>query len=470
MSENFKLLKTILLIVLFFFSYANARSNYEKSVVRISSTLSLYDYKNPWKDPARKNIVGTGVIIENHYILTNAHVVSNAKKIEIKKSNENKSYYAKIKYISHQADLALLEIYNKKFFKNTKALKISQDIKIGDKVIVAGYPLSDLRLSSKKGNIRKIKYESYSLSNEDLLALELNITLKEGNSGGPILNKNGQIIGLVMQMPKDSSSTAYAIPSFIINTFFTDIEDKKIDGFHSNSNSYQYLENKTLQNYYKIKEAGMLVTDIDAQEKQLKVDDIITKINGYKISNISKLKFFSQFHKKTVNQSIPLSILRNQKIIKIDYKLYNSNKLIAQEFNKKPRYFIFGGLVFTPITRNYLQSIGMKQYEMNMLFYEQKRTLQKEEPVAWMETKFPHEINKGYISKVEIVDKVNDIKVKSFSHFVKLIKDSKEKYILIEFIKKQSVLLKKDEAMRSFLEINDNQKNKEEKNVDKSFI
>ena len=98
----------------------------------------------------------------------------------------------------------------------------------------------------------------------------------------------------------------------------------------------------------------------------------------------------------------------------------------------------------------------MKQYEMDMLFYEQKRTLQMEEPVAWMETKFPNEINKGYVSKVEIVDKVNNIKVKSFSHFVKLIKDSKEKYIMIDFIKKQSVLFKKDEALNSFLEINDN--------------
>ncbi len=265
-------LKTILILLFFSFFCINAQASYEKSVVKISSTVSLYDYKYPWKDAKRKDITGSGVIIKEQYILTAAHVVSNAKTVEIEKSNESKKYYAKIKYISHQADLALLEVYDKNFFENTEVLNISTKFKNKDEIIVAGYPFGENKLSSKKGNISKLEYYSYALSNEKLLALNMDISLNHGNSGGPILNKNGHIVGIAMQKNKNSDDTAYAISSFIINTFFTDIKDGKVDGFHSNSNDYQYLQNQTLREYYKVQEYGILVTHTDIREKQLKVN------------------------------------------------------------------------------------------------------------------------------------------------------------------------------------------------------
>ncbi len=444
-------MKLKVVFVFMFFLTTFAFANLEKSVVRISSTLSLYDYKEPWKETKQKDIVGSGVIIKNNYILTSAHVVTNAKIIEIKKSGSLKKYFAKIKYISYQADLALLEIYDKNFFKDTKALKINSQVKKEDKIKIAGYPFSRNKLLVKSGNISSLEYMAYSFSNEKLLALKLNVDAKEGNSGGPILDNNGQIIGIAIQIPKKSKNIAYATPSVIIKTFLEDIKDKKVDGSHSNSNSYQYLENPNLQSYYKVDKNAILVTDIDLEEKQLKVDDIILKVNGK--NPLSLDEFLFNFQKRVITDRIKLELLRDTKVLNIEYKLYQSKKLINQEFASKPRYYIFGGLVFTPITRNYLQAIGMKQYVMDLLFYEQKSSLERQEIVAWMERKFLHKINKGYHSKVEIVHKVNDIKVKNFEHFTKLIEESKEEYIVIDFIKKQRVIFNKEEAIKSFLEI-----------------
>ena len=135
-------------------------------------------------------------------------------------------------------------------------------------------------------------------------------------------------------------------------------------------------------------------------------------------------------------------------ILNIEYKLKYSKKLVYQEFESKPRYFNLAGLYFTPITRNYLQTLGMKQYEMNMLFYEQKRSLESQEKVAWIETKSLNDLNKGYDSKVEIVHSVNGVKVKSFEHFISLIKNIKEKYIVIDFLKKQRVILDMDQVKK----------------------
>lgn len=442
--------KYILILCVFFF-FNELFANYEKSVVRINSKVSIYDYTKPWKKAKEKTVIGSGVILENKYILTAAHVVLNAKVIEVKKSNDSKKYYGKIKYISPQADLALIEMYKKSFFKETEALRINKSVKEKDKIKVVGYSLGGNNFLVKKGYISKIKYHPYDISNEEFESLQIKAEINPGDSGGAVLNNKDEILGISIQRVKDSKNIGYAVPSSIINTFLRDIKDKKVDGFHGNSNIYQNLDNETIKKYYKTRNTGVLVVDIDIEEKQLKVNDIIIRANGYKIS--SKSKLFSFFHKKQVGESLLLSVFRNERIVNIDYRLNYSKGLLHQEFIEKPRYFIFGGLVFTPLTRNYLQSIGMTQYEMDMLFYEQKRSLEYNEPLAWIERKFSHNINKGYNSKVEIVDKVNNIKVKDINHFINIIESSKEKFIVIDFIKKQRVILEKREAIKSFQEI-----------------
>lgn len=436
-------------LFLFLFLFHNTLiADYKQSVVRISSSLQSYDYKKPWEPQKSKNITGSGVIIKNKYILTAAHVVLGAKTIQVTKSAQKKKYYAKVKYISPQADLALLELFDKSFFKGTKSLNFSKKIKTKQKVLALGYPNSRKSLLIKKGTISKVKHHTYFLSNESFLALHLNINIARGNSGGPILNKNNEIIGIAMQIPKAGSNKAYAVPLYIINTFLEDIKDGKVDGFHSNSNSYQYLENQILQEYYKTDEVGMLVTGLDLEEEQLKVDDIILKINSKKVSKLGKRAFYFAFHSKPASKTIKLQIKRAGKLLNIDYKLNRTLKLVSQEFNKKPRFFVFEGLIFTPITRNYLQALGLKQFEINMLFYKEKRVEKLQEPVAWMDIKFPNKKNRGYISKVEIVDKVNETKVRSFNHFKNLVENSNEKYVVIDFVNKQRVVLEKEEIIK----------------------
>lgn len=369
-------------------------------------------------------------------------MVANAKTIIVTKNNEDKNYFARVKFISYQADLALLEPLDKHFFKDTKSLKLSQNIKISDKIKALGYPLSSYSLVTKNGKVLNIKQYPYIYSNEELMALELNVDIKSGNSGGAILNKNNDLVGISMQMPKNNLHKAYAVPTYIINTFLEDIKDNKIDGYHSNENTYQYISNPIQKEFLNTKQSGILVTSIDVQEKQLKEEDIILEVEEQKLSNLNEEKFKELFHSKVAGQTILMKIMRNKKIIKLKYTLNNSKKLINQEYNKKARYIVLDGLIFTPITRNYLQSIGLKQYEMNMLFYGQKKTKQYFEPVAWMQTKFSNKKNKGYDSKVEILKCVNEKEVRSFEHFKELIKNTKEKYLILEFLNHDKVVLK----------------------------
>lgn len=106
------------------------------SVVKIFSSVSFFNYKYPWQTAKVSKYIGSGAIIKDNQILTSAHVVSNARFIEIKRENDPKKYLAKIKYISHQADLALLEVKDKNFFNHTKPLLVNEKIKHRDAVTV----------------------------------------------------------------------------------------------------------------------------------------------------------------------------------------------------------------------------------------------------------------------------------------------------------------------------------------------
>ena len=125
--------KLLLILTLSILSFASTLPN--NSVVKIFTTSSYPNYLEPWENSTFSNATGSGVIIKDNQILTSAHVVSRAKFVEVQKENDSKKYEASVKYISNQTDLAIVEINDKSFFTNTKALEITEDVKIKDSVL-----------------------------------------------------------------------------------------------------------------------------------------------------------------------------------------------------------------------------------------------------------------------------------------------------------------------------------------------
>ena len=83
-----------------------------ESLVRIEATSQEPDYKTPWTGGEVGSGVGAGFVIEGDRIMTNAHVVSNARVLTVSKEGDPKPYPAKVLHIAHDCDLALLEVEN----------------------------------------------------------------------------------------------------------------------------------------------------------------------------------------------------------------------------------------------------------------------------------------------------------------------------------------------------------------------
>ena len=433
------------------------------AVVKIFASVSLPDYQHPWQSSKLIKYSGSGVVLNNHTILTSAHIVSQAKFIQISKNNSSKKYLAKLKYMSHQADLALLEVEDKSFFQDIKPVKFTNNITQGESLTVLGYPKGGKSLSTTKGVASRIELTPFVWSGEKMLSIQIDAPVNSGNSGGVALNKDGEIVGIVMQILTNSNNIAYIVPSLIVHTFLEDIKDKKVDGFDDSTNETQKLENQTLRDNIGLKgDKGIVVIGINKNEKDLKLGDIILSINRKDILNDATIKtpygylnYKYTLHVKPVGSKIKMKVIRDKKIIDINYTLKRRVRVLKYEYNKKPRYIIYGGLVFSPLTYNYIYKLKLPM-GLSTLFFDNCRTKHIKEAVVLQYEKFPHEVNTGYTPEAEIVKSVNGVKVVDFAHFVRLLDAVDTALTVIEFIdNEKKIILDTKKAKKSFNDIQD---------------
>jgi len=453
-------MKRILAAVLLLSIYVYAKTPPSTSVVKVFTAASIPNYQYPYQTSQISKYTGSGAIIGDNRILTSAHVVSGARFIEIKKENDPKRYIASIKYISHQSDLAILELKDKSFFVGTNALKLNDNIKIRDEVTVLGYPIGGNTISTTTGIVSRIEYRSYVWSGTPLLAIQIDAAINSGNSGGAVVNNNSELVGIAMMKLNKSSNIGYIVPAIIINTFLEDIKDGNVDGFHSDSISYQNIMSDSVKIFYKLNtRTGVLITNVGVDEELIKVNDILLEIDDNQIADngtidtkYGRVNFNIIYHTKQVGQTVKLKVLRDKKEIVIEYVLKRITQLINREFGKEPRYILYGGFVFTPLTRNYLSSISTS-YNLSMLFYEKNKTIDYEEPVVTTSTIFPNEVNRGYYPASYVIIKVNDIKIKNFKHLINVLDNIVDEFTVFEFLEKRKVILNTKEAKDSLSNI-----------------
>ncbi len=160
------------------------------SVVAIvgNYSTSTTTYKDKYSDGIAH---GTGIIIKSGgEILTNAHVVDGLDNIVVV-LHDGSAYNGRVKYIDKSADLAVVKI--DKIGLPIVKFASSKDAVVGETVIAIGTPLSfSLRNSASKGIISGLNRSVYS----DYALIQTDASVNAGNSGGPLVNLNGEVIGI----------------------------------------------------------------------------------------------------------------------------------------------------------------------------------------------------------------------------------------------------------------------------------
>ena len=133
--------KIILIIILLGVVLFGEDKNIKKALVKIYASHQGHNYKSPWQVGEEYNSTSTGFIVENNQIITNAHSVLYAKFLQVRKEGDSKKYKANVKFISADYDLAIIDVEDKNFDKETKQLSLGKLPELQENVNVYGYPL-----------------------------------------------------------------------------------------------------------------------------------------------------------------------------------------------------------------------------------------------------------------------------------------------------------------------------------------
>jgi S1-C subfamily serine protease len=438
-----------------------------KSIVKIYTVKNNYNYDNPWQMGSQSNGTGSGCIIDGNRILTNAHVISNNTFLQVKKAGEAKKYTARVDSISHESDLAILKVDDQSFFKNSQAIKIGELPLVRDKVAVYGFPTGGDEMSITEGVVSRIENRNYAHSSANLLTCQIDAAINPGNSGGPVIINN-KIVGVAFQSATRGENIGYMVPAPIINHFLTDISNGEYNGFPELGILFQKMENPDIREKYQMKQnhSGILIIGIlheSPAKNIINIDDVVLSIDGSEIENDGSVEFRPGertslnyiVQKKFINDSIAVKVLRNGEARELKVKLtvpMNSARLVPfEQYETAPTYYIAGGIIFAPLTKNYLFEWGNQWFfsaptKLLDLYQNGVRSADRRDVVLITKV-LADEINLGYhdIDNIVIV-KVNDKKISSIEDVVDAIENNKGIYHTIEDDIGKKIILRKDQV------------------------
>ena len=418
----------------------------KESIVKIYTVAKSPDFTRPWNSSMYR-VTGSGAVISGNRILTNAHVVANHTFIEVRRYGETRRYEAKVQSVSHQADLALITVLDKSFFKGIKPLELGKLPKIEQEISVFGYPTGGNTLSITQGIVSRIEHHRYVHSNEKFLAIQVDAAINPGNSGGPAIS-DGKIVGVVMQNMSHANSIGYLVPTMIIDHFLKDIEDGKYDGFPHTGLTIEKLENPTLRSFYHLDNnvSGELVAGWvynSTARNFFKKGDIITAIDGHKIENdgtvefryheYTSMKYYVDLHQ--MGEQVSFDIIRDRQPKKIFlplvHKVDDMLLVKTKRYDTMPTYFIYGGYVFTKLTSNLLMQYGSSALELRYLAT-QYPTAERKEIVILLKVLASSLSVGNYGIQRWVISKVNGETFPDFKTFYQKIMNAKGKITLLE--------------------------------------
>lgn len=284
---------------------------------------------------------GTGFVYKNEnnkgYILTNNHVISSGTKINVVFTNGNK-IEAEVIGSDTYADIAVLCI---DAFEDMKVASLgsSENAKVGDTVFTVGAPLDSVYswtvtrgiLSGKDRLIEVNSSQTVSASSDWVMsALQTDAAINSGNSGGPLANANGEVIGITsLKLVKSGvEGMGFAIPiETALDYAEKFINKEEIKRPYLGVSMYNISEISTKYYNKEITTTGVYIAKVEknspADKAGLEEGDIIVKLNDIDIENVAYLKY--NLYKYSIGEKVTLIIYRNEEKKKIEITLGESS-------------------------------------------------------------------------------------------------------------------------------------------------
>ena len=294
----------------------------------------MMEFMYGYKGGQQQQQIGTGsgvIISEDGYIVTNNHVINEAQDIEITLNNR-KTYKAKLIGTDSKMDIALLKVEADEKLPYA-VFADSDQVKVGEWVLAVGNPynlnstVTAGIVSAKARNLDSGGIQSF---------LQTDAVVNPGNSGGALVNTNGELVGINTMISSNTGSYvgySFAVPSNITRKIIEDIMEfgnvqrgiLGIEGYELNGNAAKELKLNETQGFY----VNKVSKNSGAEKSGIKAGDVITKLDNQNITSFAELSGY--VNTKRPNDEIKVLINRDGKTLTVPVKL-TKKELINYEF------------------------------------------------------------------------------------------------------------------------------------------
>ncbi len=452
----------LLSLLVYFLPIQSSWNNIEdvicNSVVKIFAAEKVVNWFYPY-NIASTHSSGTGFFIDNKgYIITCAHVVRNANMVSVGlPALGKKRFKAHVIGLCVEYDTALLcldedsliELQSLGIAINPLALGNSDLLKRGEEIVVLGYP------GTEQSDLLKSSAGVISFNNGSFL--QYDAASNPGNSGGPLLNENYEVIGFCKSGDRANGNQGinFAVPINIAKLLLPHLAEHKllvIDHFgivvsYANAAMKQYLNCP--------EKGGCYICSAEptkqAYEAGLRADDIFYAIDGFAIDNFGELispfngeriHFVDYIAQMPIGVEIKLSVYRNGNPLEFTLTRTLKDETCHAISYKYPAYEdidfeIFGGLIVMPLTINYIDACtqarrGLKRY-LTCLYNEGPRLVVANIIAG-------SQISQCNISYADTINEVNGETVKTIDDFRKaLLKSLETGFFILKTTDEQSL-------------------------------
>ena len=420
------------ILFLLAFAAASPAAEPEKSVIRITTFSQQPVWDAPWRfEPVRK-ASGSGFVIRGKRIMTNAHVVSWAKQVLVNRYQDPRPYMARVEFIGHDCDLAVLAVDDESFFNGLEPLDVGEMPKVRSTVITYGYPAGGEQISYTRGVVSRIELQTYvHIGNRNFLAVQTDAAINPGNSGGPVI-QDDKVAGVSFQGMSGLENTGFFIPPPVVQHFLKDIDNGRYEGFPMAGIRVTPLQNRAFRKYLKLpdNDAGARVdkiTPFSAAKDLLQEDDVLLQVGPYAVGSDGSILYQGNrvhvagaFSEVQAGESVPLKIWRAgaPQTVSLTARVAAEDRAEGNLY-ELPRYYVHAGLVFTPLSRDYLRASGPNFpegggseliYELYYRRQESPETARSESVV--LAAVLSHPVNANIeLRGHALVDKINGVRI-----------------------------------------------------------
>jgi S1-C subfamily serine protease len=442
-----------------------------RSVVKVMTTSDIPDYEQPWQTEGPDAAVGSGAIVmtpRGARVLTNAHVVQNQVFIEVRRYGKSRKFEAVVEGVGHVCDLALLKVKDPGFAKSVPAIPIGGLPKLGDRVAALGFPIGGERLSITEGVVSRIEVYPYAHSQRHLLAVQIDAAINSGNSGGPVV-KDGEIVGVAFEALDEAENVGYMIGAPVVQHFLRDLEQGVSDGFPDLGVVVQPLESKAHRKSLGLSPksySGVLITGVmhgSSADGVLKEGDVLLTLDNKHVAADGSVSFrkgerIDMAHlvaRRHVGESLSVKVNRKGKERKFKVELKPPRYLVAEDaYDVKPTYYLYGGLLFVPLTRDLLKTWGSEWWQDAppeiIAIYENDICTSTRSEVVILQKVLADRVNQGYHDvEMLMIDQVQGKSIRHLRDLIRSVESAKGAFIRFQSSDGQIIVLEREQVEKS---------------------